>query len=136
MERIVRKPWMIVTVIALVLAFGYFVGAKAGFEDDDQRWELRQEFAHIGMFRGMIGLILDVTEMAADEDAAATAAIYGLEDHCESLEEYVELLEDILDDTDNPVAQRVIRMQLADKYGGLDNHEESREQLIHIITED
>lgn len=136
MERIVRKPWMFVAVIAVVLSLGYFVGAKAGMEEEREQWEMEQQLRHVEMFRTLLGLITDYTQIARDEDAAGVAAVMGLDKHVEGIEEHIELLEDLLDDAENDVVRRAIHLQLSEKYGELGQHEEAREHLGELILAD
>ncbi|MEM6392071.1 MAG: hypothetical protein AAF797_04800 [Planctomycetota bacterium] len=108
-------------------------------DHEDEHYEEEEEvegfLLDIELFERLLGLVETMKEIADSPTLSAVAAVMGVEDHVEGPGEMVEMLEPLLEESDDETVQRVIRFKLIDAYSELDQPEKVKEHLRALILQ-
>ena len=120
-------------------------------EEEDEDWdedewdeeELEREHTYAEVHRTELELLLgemrvvrEVAEIASDPDHAATMVILTLSEEIDDADDFEPLMLDLLSRTKSATVKRLIRMELAERYGREGEDEKALEQVRAIISDD
>lgn len=97
-----------------------------------RRMELELERAELEASFGRLEMVSRITQIAANELAAASYAVLHVEQAME-LPEAVDFLNHMLKESTDPAVKRVIRIRLMELNSHLDRRDDVREQMQHLI---
>mgnify|MGYP006271329439 FL=1 len=104
-----------------------------GFEMEEHRFDMEMFMIELETYQILLEMVNRFTEIAAEPETAAVAAVMGVEEHAEP-ERVADFFEDVLADTTNPIVERAIRLKLVDVYAQLDDREAVFDQLRTLIA--
>lgn len=104
------------------------------FEDDHDD-EVEGFLLDIELFERLLGLVQTMKEITESPTLSAVAAVMGVEDHVEGPGEMVEMLEPLLEASDDETVKRAIRFKLIEAHSELDQPEKVKEHLRALILQ-
>lgn len=103
-------------------------------EDEDHFDEMEYFVLELETYGRLLDLVHSFAEVAESPGRSGVAAVMAVEEHAGEPEEIVDFFESILDDVENEVVKRAIRLKLVDMYAEIGNREAALDQLRMLIT--
>lgn len=151
MTRKTAAYWLLLPFTAAALSLALVPEAvfadrdERGYHDRDDEWteEMEEEWGEgefgefageVELYRELLGLVIDFSEIASDPVRSAVAAVMSIEEHVEAdPAALIQFLEKQLAEVKDPAVQRAIHMKLAEFYAWEDEPGKALENLERLI---
>lgn len=106
-----------------------------GFEERYEEEMLERELfiMELEVFERLMSIVQRSAEVSMSPQMSAIAAVMAVDDHVEEIEEVVEFLEPLLEESDDSAVKRAIRSKLVDAYRDLDQPRKAKAHMRALI---